>query len=132
EHRRQDEDELFGPQAEPFQEFVHDVTSRTSLPNCVPAASRRKAAAPSASGITASTTGRNAGSAASRAASANSAALPIVEPSSDHWYQKSLRTSVVTIGPDVPPHVTSRPPRPSERSDACQVASPTLSTTTSA
>ena len=48
-----------------------------------------------------------------------------------HWFQNRRRTSVSTIGPDVAPHVTSRPRLPSAPSDCAQVAAPTLSTTTS-
>ena len=44
-----------------------------------------------------------------------------------HWFQNSRRTSVCTIGPDVAPHVTSRPRLPSASSDCAHVASPTVS-----
>ena len=36
-----------------------------------------------------------------------------------------------TLGPDVPPHTTSRPPGRSALTERSQVAGPTLSTTTS-
>ena len=49
-----------------------------------------------------------------------------------HWCQKSFRTSMPTMGPVVAPQVTSRPARARQRSDRGQLASPTLSTTTSA
>ena len=64
--------------------------------------------------------------------SANSPLVPMVEPRSDHWNQKRRRRSISTIGPDVAPQVTSRPPGRIALSERFQVALPTESTITSA
>ena len=56
------------------------ATSSTSLPKWSPAAKRSSAARESRSGATLSTTGRSAPLASRRTISANSLALPIVEP----------------------------------------------------
>ena len=60
----------------------------------------------------------------------NSASSPFVDPISVHWFQNNRRTSVSTIAPLVPPHVTRRPPRPSATSKCFHVAEPTQSSTT--
>src|SRR5688572_10468436 len=100
----------------------------TTFPNCSPLASRAKASRAFASGWTESTTGASRPAASSATTASNSASFPIVEPRIDHWCQKSFRTSMLSAGPDVPPQVTSRPPRVSAPSDCAHVASPIEST----
>jgi hypothetical protein len=63
--------------------------------------------------------------------SANSALVDMVEPMMEICFQKTWRTSVSQIGPEVPPQVTRRPPLASVRRAPGQVAAPTFSSTTS-
>src|SRR5688500_721296 len=110
---------------------AHDAIRMTTFPNCSPLASRSNAARASPSAYTLSIGGRSRPARKCSTTASSSASLPIVEPRMLHWFQNRRRTSVVTIGPDVPPHVTNRPRRPSAPSDCAHVASPTESTTTS-
>ncbi len=106
------------------------MTRMTTLPKWSPEANRRNAARPSAIGNVESIGTRSRPEPSSRTIASNSWSFPIVEPITVHWFQNSLRASVSSAGPDVAPHVTRRPPRPSAPSERAHVACPTLSSTT--
>ena len=67
----------------------------------------------------------------SRITSLNSRRLAIVEPMMWTCFQNTGGMSVSPTGPEVEPHVTSRPPPLSEPIESFQVAAPTFSKTTS-
>src|SRR5713226_2296435 len=106
-------------------------TVRTIFPNCLPSARRRWAAAPSLSGTISSTIALRRPAKNRRITSLNSRRFAMVEPMMWICFQKTIRMSVSAIGPVVAPHVTSRPPFRSDRSDCFHVWAPTFSRTTS-
>src|SRR5439155_1688032 len=96
-------------------------TVRTIFPNCLPSARRRWAAAPSLSGTISSTIALRRPAKNRRITSLNSRRFAMVEPMMWICFQKTIRMSVSAIGPVVAPHVTSRPPFRSDRSDCMHV-----------
>ena len=103
----------------------------TILPFWRPASMSAYAAGACESGKTLSTRGLSRPAATARSSARNSRSFAIVDPRIESCFQNRRRISSLGLGPEVAPQVTMRPPLAAALSELIQVASPTVSTTTS-
>src|SRR5690606_8534384 len=112
----------------------HSFVVRTILPTMSPAASAAKAPRTSSSEVRSpvrSTTGTTPAAVIIDATAASSCRVPIVDPTTRRLRKNTRLRSADGAGPLVAPATATTPPGRNERSECCQVASPTVSTTTS-